>query len=784
MKLRAILAAAVLSGLASSSFALDFYVAQDGSDTNSGLTRAQAKATIAAGYACLTADAASTVGARLILGDGDWSISSTIVLSNSWSLASENGPDRTTLTPASAIPFFNISSADSSVSGFTIDFQQINYRYVTSGLVSENSIGTITNCAVQNYKSTWGNCMVKISATGKELTFRDCDFANCYVSYRTAIFWAEKGKMHFYNCSFVACNARAASGTLYFNYGMIYLIAGGTLRNCLFRSCKAYGTYPAASIHSSIVSLGKGTGSLVENCTFISCSVAGGSSGGALACRTVTKTSDIAGTARNCLAFNCTNNNGPAGLMHGFTYTYCAQESELDGEGNVIINDANTVWQNALADRYIPTTGPAVDGGTRLDWMTDALDVRGFDRVYGAAPDIGCYEFTPPATYYVAKDGNDSNPGTSKSLAKATLAAGYALLSDYDETLVVCDGTHELDISALTLVISNGWTLAGENDRDSSIIKLKQISRNSYTVLKLTDAVSEIRDVTFDLNDVSFSGPPITNPKGKFTRCAFLNSNNTSADGSSALFRISDTCAPIFTNCVFRNAKITRNGGSVFWFSETTSWPTIIGCSFIDCVAGTSSTGARGTIYGYRANCHLRNCLFLRNIVYATTDNAYGSTKYNNVVTSSGTRTFKVENCSFIDCQIRQNSTTGALGVGAGGTVQAVNCFAYGTTNTLGTANLMTNVFSSGSITFTHCASDKLLPGVGNVALTDGAFSYRSRRNDDYTVTRGPTVNGGTNLTWMSSAYDLMDRPRIIGSRVDIGCYELETSPATRFLIQ
>ena len=767
---------------ATTALAADWYVAKDGDDNNSGATRAEAKATIEAGYYCLTNDAASTVGDRLVLCDGEWQIPMSIVLSNSWSLTSEHGSSATTLKTASARALFVLSSANSSVSGFTIDFESRDYKSITSGLVAANPIGTIENCTIRNYKSSWGNSMVRITASSSEVFFRNCSFENCYVVYRTAVFWVDKGKIHFDTCSFTDCSGRGLSGTLYFNYGMIYIKTACTIRNCLFLRCRAHGTYPDAGVHSSVLNILHNSKSVVENCTFIDCTVTGNSQGGALACATVLKANQNAGTARNCLAYNCTNNNGPAGLMAGITYSHCANESELSGEGNVVVNSTNTTFQNTLADRYIPMTGPAIDGGISLDWMTGAEDLRGFDRIIGSSPDIGCYEFRQPATYYVATDGNDANSGLTKSEAKATLAAGYSLLSGWDETLVICDGTYELDISALTLVISNGWTLAGENGMDTSIIRLKSISRNSYKVLKLTDTFSEIRDLTFDLNNVSFKYSPISDPKGKFTRCAFLNSNVTATDGSEAFCRLSGTSAPVFTDCVFRNAKIQYNGGSVFWLAETTGWPKIIGCSFIDCVAGTATTAARSTIYAHRGNCEIRNCLFLRNIVKGATDNAYGDGKRNHVVSSSGARTFKVENCSFIDCEIQRNPDTGALGIGNGGTVQAVNCFAYGTTNTTGTANLMTNVYASGSITFSHCASDKLVPGENNVVLTDANFSYRSKRRGEYTVTRGPTIDAGTNLTWMADAVDLMGRPRIIGKIVDIGCFELETSRATRLM--
>ena len=71
--------------IASSALALDVYVAKDGDDNNSGFTRAEAKATIAAGYVLLVDNAAATVGGRLVLGDGTWTstdFGSTLVLSN------------------------------------------------------------------------------------------------------------------------------------------------------------------------------------------------------------------------------------------------------------------------------------------------------------------------------------------------------------------------------------------------------------------------------------------------------------------------------------------------------------------------------------------------------------------------------------------------------------------------------------------------------------------------------------------------------------------------------
>ncbi len=150
-----ILLAILATFTATAAASVDFYVAKDGDDSRSGCTRAEAKATIQAGYACLTNDASATVGARLVLGDGEWTITSPIVLSNSWSVTSEHGSSATTLRPATATTLFAMASADSSISGFTIDFGKREYKSVASALVAENSAGTIADCAIMDRNCPW-----------------------------------------------------------------------------------------------------------------------------------------------------------------------------------------------------------------------------------------------------------------------------------------------------------------------------------------------------------------------------------------------------------------------------------------------------------------------------------------------------------------------------------------------------------------------------------------------------------------------------------------------------
>ncbi len=60
---------------------------------------------------------------------------------------------------------------------------------------------------------------------------------------------------------------------------------------------------------------------------------------------------------------------------------------------------------------------------------------------------------------------------------------------------------------------------------------------------------------------------------------------------------------------------------------------------------------------------------------------------------------------------------------------------------------------------------------------------------DFYVAKDGDDANSGltraqAKATITAGATDLMGRPRIVGKIVDIGCFEFETSRATRFMVR
>ena len=793
--MRKLLRALLLFASAGAFAATDVYVAKDGDDTNDGLTPATAKATIPAGYAVLTnGTPEATYGNRLIVGDGEWTsaeIGSTIVLSNGWSLVGENGRAATVFkVSAAGFVFFSQKSADTFVRGITFDYNRgegVNYKVEAIN----NPKGTIADCEFRNFYSTctWGSSgMIRIGVNSVTCApvITNCIFRNnqnCYNGASCIRTDVGAKNLLIVDCSFIdnqsGTASHNASGTLHFYRAV------GTMRNCLVLRSVVYGSSAAANI----IAVGTSSANMVvENCTVADCKILGFADAGAIGLSDGANSGYTAKlTAKNCLAWGNTNTTAGAYVnlvTNTFTratvaFSNCAADYAPEGDGNVVLTPSNFTWQCAAEDRYIPTSGPSINAGATLDWMAGAVDIRGKARINGAAPDIGCYEYHEPNKYYVAKDGDDANDGLTRTTAKATIAAGCALLSDVDETLFLGDG--EWTVSS-SIALSNGWAMVGENGRDK--VTIKPASR--ITLLKMASAGVAVKGVTFDFAGINYNphkySALVHNPRGKFEDCTVRNySSHTGATGENSIVRITTKDVSCdFIGCRFENNSL--NFRSAFlWIKNGKA--NLYNCSFIDCLAYNISGGKYfnyGVVYCDATASVFRNCLFLRCCVYDTGSDVMGNANILNFATGSGSF---VENCSFVECGIVGAGFGGALGVRetAGTGKSAVrNIFAYGCTNSFGSANLMPR------FTYRHCASDAPLDGENNILLTEGALKFRKPAKDNYTVVSGPTINAGEPLSWHAGAKDLLGRDRVIGGAPDIGCYEFDPKeiPGTRVILR
>ena len=150
-----------------------------------------------------------------------------------------------------------------------------------------------------------------------------------------------------------------------------------------------------------------------------------------------------------------------------------------------------------------------------------------------------------------------------------------------------------------------------------------------------------------------------------------------------------------------------------------------------------------------------------------------------NVAWAYGGGVYVSGGATIVNCTIVSN-TTASTAIGAGVCVgsdsaRVINCAIYGNGGTATTewgdanAGCFTNCAFAATAMFSGDA-----PAVTN--LTDDAF--RDYANGDYVPARGSVlVNAGTKWNVYSEIVslpeaDITGRPRLIGPRVDVGCYE------------
>ena len=381
--------------IASSALALDVYVAKDGDDNNSGFTRAEAKATIAAGYALLEDNAAATVGGRRVLGDGTWTstdFGSTLVLSNGWSLVGEHGREGTTIKSLVAgFQFFDLATGDAAVRGLTFDYNRSSVTY--KGTTINMNRGTLADCEFRNYfSSATGASNMLFLDTTETKTITNCIFRSCQITYHGGIIYTINAENTLItHCQFIGCAAGTSSHNA-LGIVMFKGTKGGTVRNCLFLRDTVYGANSSyLSNGGSIAGAGGATSSMtLENCTFAECRIVSGTATTVAGNRTATGSMAI----RNCLAFGNTNNNGPIGFATTVgSISYSAADVESEGTGNVLLTDANFSFHRPAADDSAVKFGPSINAGINRPWMTDdATDLAGRPRIIGGTVDIGCYE--------------------------------------------------------------------------------------------------------------------------------------------------------------------------------------------------------------------------------------------------------------------------------------------------------------------------------------------------------------------------------------------------------
>ncbi len=138
-------------------------------------------------------------------------------------------------------------------------------------------------------------------------------------------------------------------------------------------------------------------------------------------------------------------------------------------------------------------------------------------------------------------------------------------------------------------------------------------------------------------------------------------------------------------------------------------------------------------------------------------------------------------NCTFADNDVSDAGVFDVYGSTKTNDLTLVNCLFYNNRKKDGTVADISGNTSAGVIAFTNClwgVDDGTISwtGAGNVAgcadpmfaknIRDGRYPYYMPKSGS------PAIGAGLAQDWMSTASDLSGTNRVLGARVDIGCYE------------
>ena len=351
-----------------------------------------------------------------------------------------------------------------------------------------------------------------------------------------------------------------------------------------------------------------------------------------------------------------------------------------------------------------------------------------------------------PAVRYVATSGDDANHGGTPALPKKTIAAAVASLEDIAQTMPctvrVAPGLYPFQSE---LSIEGAIRIIGEGDTVSSVVVSNaQASGNSYQHQRLfviNHAEALVANLTMQkgegYGDQDGGNFYIGSAGGMVSNC-FVEAGYARDNAQAAGARLD---AGVVTHTVFRGNR--SNSGSVNW------------------------EGNRAGVLQLNGSARAEDCLFDQN----------NQNKAVTLINLGGSSVMR--NCTIVDSGLSVTNDYckewSALRIASGATVQ--NVVIAGVTNTVdGSAVLPTGTvakFANGAVD--GDISELAFPE-GTITGTASSF-FKDYANGDYTPkTDGPLVNKGANYEGMASV-DLAGNPRKVGSKIDIGCYELRSTP-------
>ena len=423
-----------------------------------------------------------------------------------------------------------------------------------------------------------------------------------------------------------------------------------------------------------------------------------------------------------------------------------AMENTLATSVSVFYGTDGETWTelplgSASEEQTFSGTVQSLGYGVAYQWYAKATATLAGGRVLSAQTDVASFTTLYNGDMYVdAAAQNATAPYSTTATAAPDIATALALAAD-GATIHVAPGQYPFQSE---LSIEGAIRIIGEGDTVSSVVVSNAHesgnARQHQRLFVINHAEALVANLTMQKGEgygdqdggnfyIGSAGGMVSNC---FVEAGYARDNAQAAGGWLE--------AGVVTHTVFRGNR--SNSGSANW------------------------SGNRAGVLQLNGQARAENCLFVNNPQYkaVTLINLGGSSV--------------MRNCTIVDSGLSVTNEYckewSALRIASGATVQ--NVVIAGVTNTVdGSAVLPTETvakFANGAVD--GDISELAFPE-GTIIGTAASF-FKDYANGNYTPkTRGPLVGKGANYEGMASV-DLAGRARLVGRKVDIGCYEASSS--------
>ena len=784
----------------SASFGGVLYVSETGSDANDGSSWGTALASLKTAVQRMDLVGSGTIH----VGAGTYSevadstaVTAVIVVTNNISIIGDSAaPENVIVERDTSVNnrMFYVNHSDAVVSGLTIrGGNPTTATFSGDGGNVYLSAGTISDCIITNgtAKGNWDTGGGNVCMTGGRVM-------RCRIV---------KG-------SSAQCNEWGRPG------GGVR-ITGGVLENCIVANNSA--SYAGVYI--------TGSSARVINCTVVN-NVGTASAG-------INVKNTAAGQVVNCLMYGNRASNDETGHAHVWSgasannFVNCA--GDLDGDANIL--NAGESFQNiATGDFRLIAGSPCIDAGTAYasTAATSDQDLDRNARISGSSVDIGAYEFdqnalsvgfsadqtegiTPFAVTFTAEPTGasgaisyqwDVNGDGNYDLTTVTPTASYTYTEAGTYTVTVRAEDASGGIATFTrtdyircvprdLYVSSGnttaaWPYDTLETAAATVAEAVAVAGEGSTVHVLpgTYPVSSTVRISSGIVVAGTSGVPedvIIDGKNAVVRGFILDAAGarlegltvqncrvaTEGDAQGGLVAIYAGGGTV-SNCVLRGGSASSYWASAGGVDIRSPHGLVTHCVITNCSTGANNEGNGCAAVMIRAGGRLENSLVAHNhsIEGRAAVGFYGSV-----------------GGAVVNCTILDNSAKDLAGLSLSSTDYATNCVMVANIATQGGTEIsndgsVTNKvpvvrpFSGTAANAVACATDGDAV-VNETCLLIGSVSdvFKDYASGDYTPkTGGPLVGKGANYEGMASV-DLEGKPRLVGRNVDIGCYELRSTP-------